>query len=327
MNLSVAVFMKMCLLLLVSSCFASEPTEDEIAEIKRALNSIFWEHQITMLCSDKNHLRSAVVKYGLEGRFATTKQSFMRKSCYLKIYILIEKSKEVDVLKVYLNPKYELNFNFYFDSDANNRDNTSELYDGRSNSLDAKVYTPLLFAVALNRIVAVKEMVNAELVPKLKLDMSHKNMPLVNARSIARKFYDPAKRQAMLDALRIDPEKHDLTLVNKHLKGELSITVKEAVMADDVEMVESALLLGNFGDKTDVQIIRRAMINENYLILEMLVMEGYAIPAEKDRPAFKKMNKDDVTFILSQSDNDKRRPLPHRYRSWYSYVGYNEHCV
>ena len=326
MNLSVAVFMKMCLLLLVSSCFASEPTEEEVKEITIALNSILWEHQIIMLCLEKNHLCSAVVKNGLEGRFATRKQSFMRDSCYLKIYnILI--TDNLTILRVYLDPKYELDFNYYHGPDARSWENTSELYDGQSNSLDVQLYTPLLFAVALNKIESVKEMVNAKLVPKLKLDMPHKNMPLVNARSIARKFYDPVKRKAMLEALRFDPEKHDLTLVNKHLKGELSITVKEAVMADDVEMVESALLLGNFGVKTDVQIIRRAMINENYLILEMLVMEGYAIPAEKDRPAFKKMNKDDVTFILSQSDNDKRRPLPHRYRSWYSYVEYNEHCV
>lgn len=214
-------------------------------------------------------------------------------------------------LKVYLHPAYRLNFNYYFKMTMFEVFlSTYSLFDGNSSTIKQDWFTPLQLAVALNKVEVVQSLVEASLVPKLKLNMPHAFIATVDARTLARKIYNPTDRDKMLQFLIINKEKHDMDLITQRLRNELTITVKEAVLANNIEMVESALLLGNFGSKTDINVIRWAMLNENIKILEILVMEGYAIPPVDNRPPYKTMNKYDVNFLLDNDTN--RHPLPYR---------------
>lgn len=310
--------------LFIVKCFASDLTEKEKKEIDNKFTGFFAEGVIGSEFEENPRFRPYIIRRALTKYYKSERDKFMRlaEGYGIRRIIVIN---ELEGLKVYLDPQYKLDFNFYISPGFHRTEDTKELYDGGWNSLDLRLYTPLLLAVAKNKIDLVKVMISAKLDPKLKLDMPHGELPLVNARSIARKFHDPVKRATMLQILKIDKDKHDLSNVKNHLKDELSISVKEAVLANSVEMVESALLLGNFGDKSDIHVIRWAMINENYLILEMLVIEGYAIPDAKDLPAYQNMKKTDVDFILSKQI--QRRPLPYRYLSYFSWIPYNEHSV
>lgn len=292
--------------------------------IKDAFDAFFVKAELDDIIDRKPHLCPKIIELALEKYYKNEKTNFMnenRKFGLLRRFMM----NDVSSLRVYMNPKFNISFNFYLTSSDSTYRHTEKLYDGSECTFKMAYYSPLMYAVILNKVDLVKAMVEASFAStsKLELDMPHGDMPFVNARSIARKFFNPRERIAMLALLKIDKTRHDLTRVNRYLKNELDITVKEAVMADSVRMLESALFLGNFGDKTDPHIIRRAMLNQNYLILEMLVMEDYAIPAVKDRPQVTTMDKDDVDFILSRTT--ERRPLNKRYRGIYE--NYNDHAV
>lgn len=317
--------------LLISKCHVSASAVSKLDEKDiKLIKQRFRENTIEFrtFFNHNPKLRAAIVEIGLDEIYKDDKKEFMVCRFEYSVRGVIDEGYR-EAMAVYMKSAYDFNFNYYFENlwfDATVV--TWDLYGNmESNRLDHHEMTPLQLAVARNRLDIVKDMVEATFSRKLKLDMPHKSMPLVNARSIARKIYNPNARIKMLNALKIDKTKHDLTIVKRHLQEELNINVKEAVIYNSVEMVESALFLGNYGDKTDTNIIRYAMKNGNYLILEMLVMEGYAIPAEKDRPNFENMNRDDVNLILSVDDINLRHPLPYRYINFLSISPQNKHCI
>lgn len=235
---------------------------------------------------------------------------------------LIIKQGEADVFEFFFNPQRNFDMNHY-SYQASNRESIdlSSFYDGSECSYSTSYMTPLMVAVLLNKPESVKLLVNASLTPKLKLDKAMYADELITARVIARKIKNQSVRNVMLSKLKIDPNKHDMSIINYVLKEDLDINVKEAVIANSLSMIEAALLLGNFGDKNDVTIIKYAIENGNYLIIEALVMEGYAIPATKPKyPA--NLNKEDTDFILT--DRAERVPLPKR-APW-GLISYNAHC-
>lgn len=316
---------------MISECDASITTSKETTEAIKKLsfteklefNGCFGSKMGLNSCYQRlNNLRYALLETALNDRFKDYRDELMKCTYEYSLLGLID-SKSVDILPLYLNPQYKFNINYYFERNLifDLDRETYSVYDGNHSRLNHKYFTPLQLAVAQNKIEVVKLLVGASLHHKLQLDMAHSQRWFVNARSIARKIRNPSDRKAMLEVLKIDKGKHELYRVNFRLKDELDINVKEAVIANNILMVESALFLGNFGDKTDVNIIRRAMINENYLILEMLVMEGYAIPAKSNRPSYTKMNREDAEFILNQQG--KIYPLPKRYSIYPQ--PYNEH--
>lgn len=261
-----------------------------------------------MLFRYRPHLRADIINMALENYMKNAREEFMDDSGWAySISGIIEKDYK-EGLCSYLKPVFKMNFNRYiskqfFDFSVS----TPELDSaGFGSSIDRGNCTPLIFAVALNRYDIVKEMVEADLNPKLQLDMPYRIARHISARGIARKISDQEKRRAMLKLLIVDQTRHDTSLTKSFLKDELTITVKEAVIANDAYMVESALLLGNFGDKTDIHVIRWAMKNENLMILEMLVVEEYAIPDIEDRPYITKKNKDRVNSILNQIKVEER---------------------
>lgn len=244
-------------------------------------------------------------------------------STYFGLHRLIREG-QIDVVEFFMNDTYTIDMNHYpqlhFLDTIQGYDSSSNFYDGSAISFDSEPMTSLMAAVLLNRTEIVELLVKTSMKPKLKLDMAMKDRNLVTARSMARKIKNQSVRNVMLSKLKIDQNKHDMTIINYVLKEDLDINVKEAVIANKIYMMEAALLLGNFGDKNDVTIIKYAIENGNYLIIEALVMEGYAIPATKPiYPA--NLNKEDTDFILT--DRAERVPLPKR-KSWGSL--YNEQC-
>jgi hypothetical protein len=298
--------------LLFSKCQGALSARSKLSASERSkIDDKFGNyHDMNVMFEDKPHLRLAIVETALNGKFKEYERRILSGIYTFGILGIIDHDRG-EYMKYYLDSDININFNYYFERHyAISTVHIFKLYENDFNFM-VRTYnlTPLQLAVAKNRIDIVKEMVNKTLVNKLELDAPHKERPYVNARSIARKIYDPASRAAMLRVLKIDTEKHSDTIVKRNLKGELDISVKEAVMANNIHMVESALFLGNFGEKDDIHIIRRAMLNENYDILEMLVMEGYAIPNKDNRPIYTTMNKEKVDFILNQAKGQEH-PSP-----------------
>lgn len=297
------------MLYFISFSAVSLISTEETKEIKEAFESIFQQKSsINMLFRYRPHLRADIINMALENYMKNAREEFMDDSGWTySISGIIEKDYK-EGLCSYLKPVFKMNFNRYiskqfFDFSVS----TPELDSaGFGSSIDRGNCTPLIFAVALNRYDIVKEMVEADLNPKLQLDMPYRIARHISARGIAKKISDQEKRRAMLKLLIVDQTRHDTSLTKSFLKDELTITVKEAVIANDAYMVESALLLGNFGDKTDIHVIRWAMKNENLMILEMLVVEEYAIPDIEDRPYITKKNKDRVNSILNQIKVEER---------------------
>lgn len=317
---------------MISECVVTIPmskkSTEMIAKLSIREKNEFYSCFATMLGLHSCYsrliwLRYALLETALNDKFKEYRNDFMKSKYEYSLLVLID-TESHDILPLYLDPQYKFDINYYFirnwifDLDRE----TYSVYDGNSSRINHKYFTPLQLAVAQNKIEVVKLMVNASLYHKLELDMAHKEMYYVNARSIARKIRNPTDREAMLKVLKIDKDKHCTHRVSFRLKDELDINVKEAVIANNILMVESALLLGNFGDKTDVNIINRAIKNENYMILEMLVIEGYAIPAKSIRHNYTNMVREDVNYILDQSA--PFWPLTKRYDCYPR--PYNEHC-
>ena len=149
------------------------------------------------------------------------------------------------------------------------------LADARSN-LSRERFTPLMLAVFFKRFEHVEAILAANLFRhKLLLTVTNTELKF-SARSLARRIKDKDHRLRMLSLLRIDKTKHEFAWIKAFLKDDLDISVKEAVLANCATMVENALLLGNYGNKADVNIIRHAKRNGNKEIVEILTLEGYA---------------------------------------------------
>ena len=275
--------------ILFSKCNGTAITASEKKEIDDAFDSFFTLGNVEDLFKAKSHLRVAIMERALLHYYKDNKSDFVKSSRAFGIYQLIDGNCD-NSINTYFKPEYKVDFNINrwiitspFEPSPNLM-STTHLVDGKRRTFCQYHSTPLQIAVAQNRFSIVKNMVAASLNPKLKLDMPNSESNEINARNIARKIFNLADRIKMLSVLIIDMNKHDMTKINANLKYEHSMTVKEAVLANNVEMVESAFLLGNFGDKNDIHTIRWAMMNENIEILEILVLEGYAIPPVGQRP-------------------------------------------
>ena len=128
------------------------------------------------------------------------------------------------------------------------------------------------------------------LTDKLQIDKPMDNRPHVTARSIARKIKDESKRSTMLKLLQIDRTKHDMSRINNAMKDDLEITVKEAVIANNIAMFESALLLGNLGIKM-MKVSLNTLLITNFLILGSACDGRHLIPDLTVISDYKGMNK------------------------------------
>ena len=229
----------------------------------------------------------------------------------------------MDVISFFTNPEIDFVFNIYASS-YSKYFISYDFYDGSKYEFNYGKMTILQIAVLMNNPKLVEYILSLNLATKLQIDKPMADRPHVTARSIARKIKDESKRSTMLKLLQIDRTKHDMSRINNAMKDDLEITVKEAVIANNIAMFESALLLGNHGDKNDESIIKYAVNNGNFLILEALVMEGYAIP-DLVISDYKGMNKEDVDFILKNKELSARVPYKKRKGFW-NWDYYNEQC-
>lgn len=229
------------------------------------------------LLKENRSLRLHIVKYAWNQNTTAAEKLAVFSSVFGEHAIL--QNGDISVLNFFLKPENNFNMNHYSKDAGNWAKLASNIfYDGSSMSFDTSGMTPLMVAVLLNKPEMVQSLVDASLTPKLQLDQEMDGKA-VTARSMARKIKNESVRVAMLSKLKIDPTKHDMTKTNLRLKEDLEINVKEAVIANDFGMLESALLLGNFGDKTDLRIAMTAIENGNFIFFEILAMEGYALPA------------------------------------------------
>ena len=289
-------------------CSGTYLSAKEQEEVNDAFESFFQKAEVSKLFRRQPYYRNAIITTAMTKYFSDRRQEFMDDVgwCYGILKIIL---RDYNDLQPYLDPVYKLNFNRYFDREFIHLYIYSiSLLPARQYFFDQSACTPLQVAVALNRQDIIKQMVEAKTDPKIELDMVHRDNENVSARAIARKIYSPRDREKVLQLLTIDKNKHNFSRIKSILKNELDITVKEAVLSNDFKKVEAALYLGNFGDKNDVEIIRWAMLNENFMIFEALVMEGYKIPEKSDRPLVCSMNSDDVDYLLNQ-DEDYIRPI------------------
>ena len=221
-----------------------------------------------------------------------------------------------DSLDIFINYAIsgDLNLNRKFDLDGWGglcyRAGNSVDYDYNDRFDD---FNPLLYAVFKNQKEIVEHMLKDKHHFKLELDSVKLDIsgaqPLY-VRTIARRIINKTSRHAMLETLRVDPSKHDMTQIKKNLGDDLKITVREAVLNDNIAMLESVLWLGNLGDsKADTNVIKYAVNNRNCKMVEILVMEGFARPALSDsilRSKFSGDNLERARYILNP--NQTRPP-------------------
>lgn len=240
---------------------------------------------------------------------ASTRSKIFRDNYYWESFPYAVISSEMAIIRHYIQnqAKYNLNFNNYLEYTGF----LSDFHHFYFNLIDMDFpiefenLTPLMISIGFNKPDIVKLLVDATFTPKLDLLGSHLKSNNVTARSIARKL-PYAERKKMLEILKFDKNKHEISSFNSVLHNDFEVTVREAVFANDVRMAEAALLLGNFGDKTDTSTIRRAMLNENVDLLELLVLEEYAIPEANDRPSYYRMDSYSVNKLLKYDDVTKR---------------------
>ena len=143
-----------------------------------------------------------------------------------------------EIVKVFFDKKYDVNFNDYFVYEYHlfswfpKRD--LQVNGADSLSVYIEYLTPLIFAVGNMKSDIVKAMVEADLKTKLNLLMGHANNQNFTARAVARMIYDKKERTKMLDLLHVDRNKHDMTDINSVLKTDLTVTVREAVFANNI---------------------------------------------------------------------------------------------
>ena len=253
-------------------------------------------------------------------KVSVNQNRFDHANCFGTVVDAID-SNNLEWVKVFFDPKYKLDFNAHFEHDGYTLIDYYKDINvfGRQTAIIHN-YTPLLFAIGQERYEIVEAMVKATtLKPKLNLMKSHRNHLHVSPRQLARMMNVHAVRKKLLDLLKVDPNIHDMTDFNRILKNDLTVTVREAVMSQNVKMVEAALTLGNFGDKSDPEIIKYAIKKGNFMILEMLVMEDYAIPAPESIPKIPRSmagKANLVNKLLMHRDFDKRVPSGEWFDNW-----------
>ena len=277
-----------------------------------------WGH-VWKFYKNNPELRLHAVNYQWPATTAAEK-SKSRKIEIFAIYFgnFLMENIDKEVLSFFMSPEASFVFNERF---GQGFIKTSRFFYDDTISIDTSNMNFLMVAVLMYNLDVIDLVVKATLGTKLKLDVTFGK---INVRCVARKIRKESERRVVLSKLRIDQSKHDLSGVNLVLKEDLTVNVKEAVIFNNLEMFESALLLGNFGDKNDSNIIKYAINNGNYLILEALVLEGYAIP-NMTITDYKGMDEEDVNFILKEKSLERRVPLGRR-RKWYGFSFYNEHC-
>lgn len=144
-------------------------------------------------------------------------------------------------------------------------------------------FTPLVLAIIKNRYHHAKMIVETNNSPREKVSL-HFQVDGIWTRDFARQIKDKNDRRKMLRLLRFNPQNHDDTFIRTVLKDYPEITVKEAVMTSLVDVIEAALLIGNFGDMNDVSVWRHAVDSNNLRIVRIIMLEGYAVPPRNSWP-------------------------------------------
>ena len=164
--------------------------------------------------------------------------------------------------------------------------------------------TILHVAVMMNRAAVVEHILSLNLRTKLQVDKPLAHRPKVTARN-------ERIRREMLKLLIIDKTKHELSRVKTALKEDFEITVKEAVIANNFDMLQASMLLGNHGDKNDESIFKYAVANKNFLIIEALIMEDYVIP-DLTPAELEGLARDEIFYISKNKLSDSRVPFETR---------------
>lgn len=263
---------------------ASTPTE--INNFKAAYNSFFNHAAVLSRFEQINDCYSAerFVKYGLEQCTPYKNDPTELANVFYwnqTLMSAIISRKRYDCLELFITYAKDGKFNFNRHFDFNRRVASCGMTEGEIYfEGDLSWFNPLLYAVFCRSSTLVKILLRDKHEGNLlKLDKEITMRPYtspMDVRSIARKITNKRDRETMLEALRADPEKHDITVFKKVLKGDLSITVREAVLNNSILKLEAALWLGNFGEsKTDPYVIKYARKNGNTEMVEILELEGF----------------------------------------------------
>lgn len=181
-----------------------------------------------------------------------------------------------------MKDEYQIDFNEHFTYGCFY---SADLIKKAAANCDLQNLTPLMLAIVSGNKRSVELLVGTKL--KTPLDFYKRYRPCEGssscstaARDIARKIKDRSKRHAMLNLLKLDTEIHANTGINTILKGDMKVSVKEAVYINDYEVINAALNLGNYGNKQDEVVMRLAFLHLPSYIIEVLILEGYMLPSE-----------------------------------------------
>jgi hypothetical protein len=175
------------------------------------------------------------------------------------------------------------------------------LIENNGHCVDTQYLTPLMLAIVVGNERTVELLVKTKLKTPLEFNVRFgaSTGHLAAARDIARKIMNKDKRHRMLGLLKYNPALHGGVGIMALLKCDMSVSVKEAVMMNNYGVMNAALNVGNFGDKEDVEIVRRAIMNSNEDMVEALVLEGYKVPTGIQIPSNTTIKSDQLKKLLA----------------------------